>query len=787
MPGDSSSELVDTFGLDAFRAVHESDRDGLVYVRGGGTVEYINRAAMDFFGTDESLVGSNILELAERGFPGFDVEVLYPSDHVDRARRSYREGVTTRSQLVLIDGDSRREIEVIWGPVEQDGEIVGVVGSYRDISPRPDIHEQLSSEASQLEDQRRFLASIIDVLDDGILVCDADMNIELANSSAHDLLDSKGPAEGLDLECFLESTPVDSPYRCLEQVRQTRQQGQSKTAVHTLRSKNGQPRRLEVTTSTLGSRRDRVICKLTDTTERLEIQQMDLLGRIAQFSTGETTRVELGDSIIDAIVREMDVNFAILMEAEDRRLRPLAWRGIMLEEDISLPIDARDDLAACIESGEPRQFDGWLWDETSVTGTVEQIVIPLTASGTRLGTLNLGYLRPEPSAGPTQTALDGIDIAFTEALGNYIAASMQNVRLLEQTESEQQRLSGIIETLSDGIFLYNQRGEILLHNSSAVRITGFSEWSSFNTDSPPYRVLDREGEPVSRSELPPFEAVRAGETTSREVIFDFETHRRDVYFSAAPVDAEAENPVYVATLRDITEERQTDRRKDEFLSVASHELRSPLTPLTGLVQLARRQRENDQPVDLTLLTRAERQLTRLTRLIDGLLDLTRIETGHIDLERQEVDLRYLVEDAIQPWQMAPGDVKLRADLPDQPVVAYADPDRVHQVLTNIVDNAIKYSEPEGEVTIDLESRDDEACLTIEDDGIGMDEETIERVFDRFFHGTSGDDSGPRSMGLGLYICRQIVEQHGGRIDVESTEGVGTKISIAVPDSSSQTC
>jgi PAS domain S-box-containing protein len=764
-----------------FNAVHEGNRDGLVYFRGGGKVEYINRTGMEFFGTDESLVGQNILEMAEDGFPEFDVELLYPSDHVDRARRAFQEGVTTRSQLVLIDDDQRRELEVIFGPVEQDGEIVGVVGSYRDISRRPNIHEQLSSEASQLEDQRRFLASIIDVLDDGIIVCNGDMNIELVNSAAHSMLGSQRPAEGLDLEAYLESTPVDSPYRCLEQIRQTRQQGQSKTALHMVTSEERDPRRLEVTTSTLGSTQDRVICKLTDTTERLEIQQMDLLGRIAQFSTGETTQGELGEAIIDAIVREMDVDFALLMEAEDRHLRPLAWRGIMLDEDVSLPIDARDDLAGCIDGGEPRRFDGWLWDETSVTGTVEQIVIPLTASGTHLGTLHLGYLRPEPSSGPTRTALDEVDVAFTEALGNYIAASIQNVRLLEQTESEQKRLSGIIETLSDGIFLYNRRGDILLHNSSAVRITGFSEWSSFNTDSPPYRVLDRDGNVLSRSELPTFEAVRAEEMTSREVVFDFETHRRDVHFSAAPVDTEAEDPVFVATLRDITDERQTDRRKDEFLSVASHELRSPLTPLTGLIQLARRQRENDQPVDLTLLTRAERQLTRLTRLIDGLLDLTRIETGHIELERQTVDMRQLVEDAVQPWQMAPGDVALYTELPEESVEVQVDPDRVHQVLTNIVDNAIKYSEPEGEVTIELESRDGEAHLKIEDDGVGMDEETIERVFDRFFHGATSDDAGPRSMGLGLYICRQIVEQHGGRIDVESAEGVGTRINIALPD------
>ncbi|MFB6373309.1 MAG: sensor histidine kinase, partial [Bradymonadaceae bacterium] len=216
-------------------------------------------------------------------------------------------------------------------------------------------------------------------------------------------------------------------------------------------------------------------------------------------------------------------------------------------------------------------------------------------------------------------------------------------------------------------------------------------------------------------------------------------------------------------------------------SIASHELRSPMTPLTGVLQLARRQRERGEEVDLSLLTRAERQVSRLTRLIDGLLDLTRIETGRIDLDFQRVEFTEFVENRIQPWKLNPKDVDLEVAVPDQPIEAIIDPDRIYQVITNVVDNAIKYSKADEVIRIEVDDRGETVLLGIEDDGVGMDEETVSHIFDRFFHGHHAG-GGPRSMGLGLYICRQIVEQHDGEITVDSQKGVGTRVEIELPKS-----
>jgi signal transduction histidine kinase len=266
-----------------------------------------------------------------------------------------------------------------------------------------------------------------------------------------------------------------------------------------------------------------------------------------------------------------------------------------------------------------------------------------------------------------------------------------------------------------------------------------------------------------------------------EVLFDFGEEQRDIILRATPVKFEAEDPIYLGQLKDVTERRRLDRRKDEFLSIASHELRSPLTPLTGVLQLARRQLERGEEVDVSLLTRAERQIARLTRLIDGLLDLTRIETDRINLSVEPIDFGRFIEEQIRPWRLNPKDVELEVETPEDLLEVEVDPDRINQVLTNVVDNAIKYSKPTGVIRIELADGGERVCLAIEDEGVGMDEETVDRIFDRFFHGPTSQ-GGTTSMGLGLYICRQIVEQHNGDITVESTKGVGTRIEIELPKS-----
>jgi len=782
MLGDSASELIDEFGTETFKAVHDSDQDGLVYFRGDGGVQYANRAALEMFGLEADVIGENIFDLVEENSSDLAVDVLFPSDHFDKARETFEHGVPTRSEMIIVDGGDRREVEVVWGPVERDGSVTGVVGSYRDVSPRPDIHDQLTHEASRLNEQRRVLASVIELLDDGILVFDGSATLQLANPSAVDLLGLEAPVEGLDLEDLLAGSNLGAPERFAQQLRSTASSDGSGRKTHFVNLGDGEIRRVAIEMTHAGYDSEQVICTLSDCTQRIDIRQMELLSEIAALRAGPYDFEELGERAVASIGETLDVDFAVLTECREEELVPFAWRGVMLDRGMRVDVHRHPSIERILQEGAPARVDEWPWRRDAEDESVDQLVIPMVGREERVGTLHFGCV---PSLERGEYGLDALERAFTETLGHVLRCGLENARQTERRETEQSRLRALVETIPEGLLLYNRRGDVVLYNSRLVDMTDYEEWEDLNTDSLPFRMLGRDGESLPRSEWPLFRAVQHGESCSAEVVLALGHRRRDVLVDATPLEEGGRaDDLFVATFRDIREQRKLNRRKDEFLSIASHELRSPLTPLTGVLQLARRQRERGDEVDLSLLTRAERQVSRLTRLIDGLLDLTRIETDRFDLETRELEVSAFVEDQVHPWRLHPKDVSLELSLPDGDIHAELDPDRINQVLTNIVDNAIEYSEPSEVVRIEVREPASEVEIVVEDDGVGMDEETVDRIFDRFYHG--GENQGEsRSMGLGLYICRQIVEQHDGEIAVESDEGEGTRVEIALPKEQSE--
>jgi len=776
MIGDSESELIDQYGSETFKAVHDSDQDGLIYFAGDGTIEYLNRAALELFQTESKIIGENIFELLEENPDELPVELIHPSDHFEKARKTYETGAPTRTEMVVVDGDERRNLEVLWGAVEREGTITGVVGSYRDVSPRPDIHDQLASEASRLDEERRFLASIIEVLDDGILVFDGSATLQLANPSALELLGLEAPVEGLELEALLERSLFDTPEHFARQLRRTATSDGSSSEIQHIELEEGGIRQLQVDMTRAEYDRERLICTVSDRTSQMDLRQMELLSELARLDAQGLGFEEFGDRALGLIVEHLRVDFAILTRAEDEQLLPFAWRGVMLDRDMSIDVHRHPPIERLLQERGPERVDDWPW-RRHLDDSLEQLIIPLTGPDSRVGTLHLGY---GSEVDARRLDFDVLERAFTEALGDLLRRALQEARRTRDSAMEREWLRALIETVPLGVLLYDRRGDVVLHNSAFVEMTRFDDWENLNTDSRPFRLLDSEGEPLPRSEWPLFRVPREGEPCSAELTFDFGYERRDIVVDATPLEGtRAGTELFVGLLRDVTRERRLSRRKDEFLSIASHELRSPLTPLNGILQMARRQRERGSRVDLSLLTRAERQVSRLTRLIDGLLDLTRIETDRMELEVRTVEVTSFIEEQVEPWRLHPKDVSLEVRLPEEDIRAELDPDRINQVLTNVVDNAIEYSQPDGAIFIEVEDSGPEVEIAVQDNGVGMDDETVERIFDRFYHG-SGGRAGARNMGLGLYVCRQIVEEHSGEIFVDSEEGEGTRVEIALP-------
>jgi PAS domain S-box-containing protein len=230
------------------------------------------------------------------------------------------------------------------------------------------------------------------------------------------------------------------------------------------------------------------------------------------------------------------------------------------------------------------------------------------------------------------------------------------------------------------------------------------------------------------------------------------------------------------------EAQRAIRARDEFLSIAAHELRTPVTTMYGFAQMLLRQLAPDRAMDEGIVRRAlqaiEQQSERLSRLVTRLLDIARIEGGRLAIEQVSVDLVPLVHGVVATMQATTADHQLIARLPAE-VQAYVDPLRIEQVLTNLIDNAIKFSSGPDPIDVDLSVTSlGIVRLAVTDRGQGIPPEGRDRIFDRFYQARSGDLAS--GMGLGLYICRQIVERHGGTISAEFPAGGGTRFVVMLP-------
>ena len=228
--------------------------------------------------------------------------------------------------------------------------------------------------------------------------------------------------------------------------------------------------------------------------------------------------------------------------------------------------------------------------------------------------------------------------------------------------------------------------------------------------------------------------------------------------------------------------RESDRRKDEFLATLGHELRNPLAPILTGLQLLKLAGPPDPSV-LHLATVMERQLRHLIRLVDDLLELSRITRGVIDVRREPLDLIRVVQTAIEACRpsIAANHHELAVSLPDEPVVVIGDAVRLTQVFSNLLGNAVKYTNPGGHIALTLRQSGDEAVVTVRDDGIGIPEGQLYAVFDMFTQVNRSSRRSQGGLGIGLTLVRSLVDSHGGRVEAHNLgPGAGTEFVVYLP-------
>lgn len=238
--------------------------------------------------------------------------------------------------------------------------------------------------------------------------------------------------------------------------------------------------------------------------------------------------------------------------------------------------------------------------------------------------------------------------------------------------------------------------------------------------------------------------------------------------------------MWIGSSTDIDEQKRQEERKDAFISMASHELKTPVTSLKGFAHiLQNRLKKRGDEESLRFLSSINKQLNRLTRLINDLLDITRVQQGRLEYDEELLDLDALVRETIENLQAGTSTHRLLFE-GGQTARVYGDKDRIGQVFTNLITNAIKYSPGADQVTIRLFNDGDSAIVSVQDFGIGIAAKHQARIFERFYQVTDPEEKTYPGLGIGLYISSEIVKRHRGRIQVESKKGAGSTFSFSLP-------
>lgn len=267
-----------------------------------------------------------------------------------------------------------------------------------------------------------------------------------------------------------------------------------------------------------------------------------------------------------------------------------------------------------------------------------------------------------------------------------------------------------------------------------------------------------------------------------EVAFPHATLGRRVYdYIFTPViNAQGEVEAVAGTTRDITEIKENEQRKNDFISMVSHELKTPLTSVISFVQVAqKRANQSNDKIAGDMLERAGKQLGKMTRMINGFLNVSRLESGRIQIDHQHFDLAVLLDEVQQDIASTTSSHKIVFE-PVKETWVNADREKIEQVFNNLITNAVKYSPPGSAVHVAFDVVDNKVQVSVRDEGMGINKEDLPRLFERFYRVKETETNHIAGFGIGLYICSEIVKRHGGEIWVESQPGKGSTFYFTLP-------
>ena len=491
-------------------------------------------------------------------------------------------------------------------------------------------------------------------------------------------------------------------------------------------------------------------------------EQVDELQTLTHLGKSINRSLNLNNVLTSVVDIAVDLTNAeegslLLLDEDTKELYIRASRNFQEEFVRTFRLPTEDTLAgAVLQSAQPMLIDENAPQKIKTSYLVYSLVyVPIQIGGQVIGVLGVDNRSRSKS-------FNQRDVNLLSAIAEYAATAIENARLYTTSVIERNKLETLLARIQDGVIVFDQEHRLVLVNQaaeSAFNLSGHLAGQLFqNVFSDPdllQLVEDAENNRFNRAEL----------STKDGRIFN-------VQITAIPEVGLA------ITMNDITYLKKIDEIKSDFVSTISHDLRSPLTAIMGYIDLI----DRVGPLNKTqqeFIARVQNSTQSITSLVDDLLKLGKIESG-FDSQNEKIYLGQLIHSIADSFQYRIIEKRFNIvmDLPEEMPPIYATASQLRQVVENLLDNAFKYTPPGGKIVIQAKVEQKQIILEIKDSGIGISPMDLPHVFDKFYR--AGNVGSIVGTGLGLAIVKSIVDNHHGRIWVESAPGEGTTVTVVFP-------
>ncbi len=513
------------------------------------------------------------------------------------------------------------------------------------------------------------------------------------------------------------------------------------------------------------------------------VRQRDYLLNISRAMTAQLDLAEVLRMVLQAATSMLSGEVGIIALRERDQFVVRAVIGVSAEQsDIfeplmeDIPTQQADDLDMAL-------FHSWMRKVARALNlNLRQVVsLPMSVADDALGIL---FIFRSYAGTPTQN-----DYRLLQSFADQAAIAVHNARIYEFANQERQRLAAILDHSADGVMILDAQLRVERWNRALTRITG---WTTEQAAGREHDILIRwkrreMGPELSQALAEGWPHQVNGDTSPSTIYVEGDLERLDgstisVGITYAPLlksDGNLQN--IIANVRDITHFREAERLKSTFISVVSHELKTPVALIKGYADaLSREDADWDHDTIQNGLTVIEEEADRLTELIDNLLAASKLQAEGMHLNLDDVNMPRLAQQAIERFQTQTDKHTLRAEFPTDFPIIPGDVMRLRQVLDNLLSNAIKYSPEGGEIVIRGSYDDESIRVSVSDPGIGLPPDQLERVFERFYRVNNRQTQKAQGTGLGLYLAHAVIKAHGGEIWADNDPNGGAIFSFVLP-------